>query len=107
MPGGFIGAGGKTVIPAKASAKISMRLVPDQRPDEIFKLYSDFVMKNVPHGIDIKIKSFSMADPIVIRTDNKFVHAAKDAMRDVFQKETVFIRSGGSIPIVADFERHL
>jgi len=107
MPGGFIGAGGKTVIPAKASAKISMRLVPDMRPDEIFKLYSDFVHSIVPKGIEIKIKSFSMADPIVINTDNKYVKASTAAMKDVFNKETVFIRSGGSIPIVADFEKHL
>jgi len=107
MPGGFIGAGGKTVIPAKASAKISMRLVPDMRADEIFKLYSDFVQSIVPKGIEIKIKSFSMADPIVINTDNKYVKASTAAMKDVFNKETVFIRSGGSIPIVADFEKHL
>jgi acetylornithine deacetylase/succinyl-diaminopimelate desuccinylase-like protein len=107
MPGGFIGAGGKTVIPAKASAKISMRLVPDQRPDEIFKIYSDFVKSLVPRGIELKIKSFSMADPIVINTDNKFVKASTAAMKDVFHKETVFIRSGGSIPIVADFEKNL
>ncbi len=107
MPGGFIGAGGKTVIPAKAAAKISMRLVPDMRPDEIFKLYSDFVQSMVPKGIEIKIKSFSMADPIVINTDNKYVKASTAAMKDVFHKETVFIRSGGSIPIVADFEKHL
>jgi acetylornithine deacetylase/succinyl-diaminopimelate desuccinylase-like protein len=107
MPGGFIGAGGKTVIPAKAAAKISMRLVPDMRPDEIFKLYSDFVQSLVPKGIEIKIKSFSMADAIVINTDNKYVKASTAAMKDVFHKETVFIRSGGSIPIVADFEKHL
>ena len=107
MPGGFIGAGGKTVIPAKAAAKISMRLVPDMRPDEIFKLYSDFVRSLVPKGIELKIKSFSMADPIVINTDNKFVKASTAAMKDVFHKETVFIRSGGSIPVVADFEKHL
>ena len=107
MPGGFIGAGGKTVIPAKASAKISMRLVPDMRPDEIFKMYSDFVQSLVPKGIEIKIKSFSMADPIVINTDNKYVKASTAAMKDVFHKETVFIRSGGSIPVVADFEKHL
>src|SRR5207302_11212135 len=107
IPGGFVGAGGKTVIPARASAKISMRLVPDMRPDEIFKLYSDFVQSIVPKGIEIKIKSFSMADPIVINTDNKYVKASSAAMKDVFNKETVFIRSGGSIPIVADFEKHL
>jgi len=107
MPGGFIGAGGKTVIPAKAAAKVSMRLVPDQRPDEIFKLYSEFVKSLVPKGIELKIKQFSIADPIVIKTDNKYVKASTDAMKEVFGKETVYIRSGGSIPIVADFEKFL
>ncbi|MDP9267439.1 MAG: dipeptidase [Acidobacteriota bacterium] len=107
MPGGFIGTGGKTVIPAKAAAKVSMRLVPDQRPDEIFKLYSEFVKSIVPKGIELKIKQFSIADPIVIKTDNKYVQASTVAMKEVFNKETVYIRSGGSIPIVADFEKFL
>lgn len=107
MPGGFVGAGAKTVIPARASAKISMRLVPDQRPDEIYKLFCDYVKSIVPHGIQINIRSWSLADPIIIRTDNHFVHAAKDAMKEIFGKETVYIRSGGSIPVVADFEKHL
>ncbi|MBV8207877.1 MAG: dipeptidase [Acidobacteria bacterium] len=107
MPGGFIGAGAKTVIPSKASAKISMRLVPDQRPDEIFKLYSEFVRSLTPAGIQLSIKQWSLADPIVVRTDNQFVRASAEAMRQVFGKDTVFIRSGGSIPVVADFEKAL
>jgi acetylornithine deacetylase/succinyl-diaminopimelate desuccinylase-like protein len=107
MPGGFIGAGGKTVIPARAAAKISMRLVPDQRPDKIFKQYSKFVNKLVPKGIHLKIKQFSVADPIVVKTNNPFVKASTEAMKEVFHKDTVYIRSGGSIPIVADFEKHL
>ena len=107
IPGGFVGAGGKTVIPARAAAKISMRLVPDQEPAEIYDRFSAFVQKNVPAGITLKIKQFSMADPIVVRTDNHFVRAASAAMKEVFGKDTVFIRSGGSIPIVADFEKSL
>lgn len=107
MPGGFVGAGAKTVIPARASAKISMRLVPNQRPDEIFKLYSDYVKSITPRGIQISIRQLSGADPMLIRTDNSFVQASKQAMKEVFGKNTVFIRSGGSIPVVADFEKHL
>jgi acetylornithine deacetylase/succinyl-diaminopimelate desuccinylase-like protein len=107
MPGGFIGAGAKTVIPARASAKVSMRLVPDQQPQKIFKLYSKFVQKSVPKGISINIRQYSLADPIVIKTNNRFVQASTQAMKEVFNKDTVFIRSGGSIPVVADFERHL
>src|SRR5437764_6899394 len=107
MPGGFTGAGAKTVIPAKASAKISMRLVPDMDPDDILKRYSQYVNSLTPKGIQFKIKCWSMAEPIVIRTDNKFVKASTEAMKEVFNKETVYIRSGGSVPIVGDFEKHL
>jgi acetylornithine deacetylase/succinyl-diaminopimelate desuccinylase-like protein len=107
MPGGFTSAGAKTVIPARASAKVSMRLVPDQRPDQIWKLFNDYVQKLAPRGIEIKIRQWSLADPIVVRTDNHFVRASAQAMHDVFKKDTVYIRSGGSIPIVADFEKSL
>jgi acetylornithine deacetylase/succinyl-diaminopimelate desuccinylase-like protein len=107
MPGGFTGYGAKTVIPARASAKVSMRLVPDQRPDEIWKIYNDYVQSIVPKGIEVKIKQWSIADPIVVSTDNKYIKASAQAMHDVFKKDTVYIRSGGSIPIVADFEKAL
>jgi acetylornithine deacetylase/succinyl-diaminopimelate desuccinylase-like protein len=107
MPGGFVAAGAKTVIPARAAAKISMRLVPDQRPDEIYKLYSDYVRSLTPAGIKMNIKLWSSADPIVVRTDNHFVRSSAQAMHEVFGKDTVYIRSGGSIPIVADFEKSL
>jgi acetylornithine deacetylase/succinyl-diaminopimelate desuccinylase-like protein len=107
MPGGFVGAGAKTVIPARAAAKVSMRLVPDQRPNEIYKLYSDYVRSLVPPGIQLNIRQWSLADPIVVRTDNHFIRTAAAAMHDVFHKDTVYMRSGGSIPIVADFEKVL
>ena len=107
MPGGFIGAGAKTVIPAKATAKISLRLVPDMTPQKSFDLYSDFVQSLCPKGIELDVRLIHSGDPIVIGTDNPFVQAATAAMHQVFGKETVFIRSGGSIPIVGDFERHL
>jgi acetylornithine deacetylase/succinyl-diaminopimelate desuccinylase-like protein len=107
MPGGFTGAGAKTVIPARASAKISMRLVPAMDPEDIFKRYSQYVNSLAPRGIKINIKCWSMAEPIVIRTDNKFVKASTEAMKEVFNKDTVYIRSGGSVPIVGDFEKHL
>jgi acetylornithine deacetylase/succinyl-diaminopimelate desuccinylase-like protein len=107
MPGGFVGAGAKTVIPAKASAKISMRLVPSMKPDEVLQNYKDYVMSLVPRGIQLNIKVYSTGDPIVIPTNNPFVKASTEAMKEVFGKETVFIRSGGSIPIVAEFDKHL
>ena len=107
MPGGFIGAGAKTVIPARASAKVSMRLVPDMNPEEIFKRYSQYVNSLTPKGIQVKIKCWSMAEPIVIRTDNRFVKASTEAMKEVFDRDTVYVRGGGSVPIVGDFEKHL
>ena len=107
MPGGFTGAGAKTVIPAKASAKVSMRIVPDMRPDETFKLYHDYVMSIVPAGIEMRVKLLSMGEPSIIPTDNKYIKAATEAMKEVFKKDTVYIRSGGSIPIVAEFQNHL
>ncbi len=104
MPGGFVASGAKTVIPARASAKVSMRLVPNQDPDDILKRYLAYVKKLTPKGIELNIKVYSKGPACVVSTDNRFIKAATDAMRDVFKKETVFIRSGGSIPIVTDFQ---
>jgi acetylornithine deacetylase/succinyl-diaminopimelate desuccinylase-like protein len=107
MPGGFIGAGAKTVIPAKATAKISMRLVPDMTPAETFEQYKKFVLSLQPKGISLDVRLIHAGDAIVIGTDNPYVRAATKALHEVWKKETVFIRSGGSIPIVGDFERGL
>jgi len=107
MPGGFVAPGAKTVIPAKASAKISMRLVPNQNPDDILKKYENFVKSITPKGIQIKIKVHSKGEAIVVGTENKYIKAATEALHDVFKKDTVYIRSGGSIPIVTDFENVL
>jgi acetylornithine deacetylase/succinyl-diaminopimelate desuccinylase-like protein len=107
MPGGFVAPGAKTVIPARASAKVSMRLVPNQDPDDILKKYTNYVKKLTPKGIDIHIKVHSKGPACVVGTDTPYVKAAKEAMHEVFKKDTVFIRSGGSIPIVADFQNVL
>jgi acetylornithine deacetylase/succinyl-diaminopimelate desuccinylase-like protein len=107
MPGGFIGAGAKTVIPARAVAKVSMRLVPDQTPAEAFAQYKSYVESLCPAGITLDIRLIHSGDPIVVSTDNPYVRAATRAMHDVFHADTVFIRSGGSIPIVGDFVREL
>jgi acetylornithine deacetylase/succinyl-diaminopimelate desuccinylase-like protein len=107
MPGGFIGAGAKTVIPAKATAKISFRLVPDMSPQEVFAQYKSFIESLRPKGIELRVRLIHSGDPIVVSTDNLYIRAATHALKQVFGKETVFIRSGGSIPIVGDFERHL
>ncbi len=107
MPGGFTGAGAKTVIPARATAKISMRLVPDQTPAEAFAQYKSFVESICPAGIALDVRLIHAGDPIVVSTDNPYVRAATDAMHSVFEKNTVFVRGGGSIPIVGDFIREL
>jgi acetylornithine deacetylase/succinyl-diaminopimelate desuccinylase-like protein len=107
MPGGFIGAGAKTVIPARAVAKISMRLVPDQKPAEAFAQYKAYVESLCPEGIKLEVRLIHSGDPIVVSTDNRYVRMATEAMREVFGKETVFVRGGGSIPIVGDFIREL
>jgi acetylornithine deacetylase/succinyl-diaminopimelate desuccinylase-like protein len=107
MPGGFVAPGAKTVIPAKASAKVSMRLVPDQNADDILKKYTDYVMSLQPKGIQLKIKVHSKGPAIVVGTKNKFVKAATHALHEIFAKDTVYTRSGGSIPIVAQFANDL
>jgi acetylornithine deacetylase/succinyl-diaminopimelate desuccinylase-like protein len=107
MPGGFVAAGAKTVIPARASAKVSMRLVPKQDPDDILKKYTEFVKKLTPKGIQINIKVHSKGPACVVNTDNKYARASVEAMHEIFGKDTVYIRSGGSIPIVTQFEEDL
>jgi acetylornithine deacetylase/succinyl-diaminopimelate desuccinylase-like protein len=107
MPGGFTGVGAKTVIPAKALAKVSLRLVPDMTPAETFALYKSYVESICPKGIVLEVRMIHSGDPVVVSTDNPFVRAATQAMHQVFAKETVFVRGGGSIPIVGDFIREL
>jgi acetylornithine deacetylase/succinyl-diaminopimelate desuccinylase-like protein len=107
MPGGFVGAGAKTVIPARASAKVSMRLVPNQKPEDIWNKYVKYVKKLTPKGVTVNIKKHSMGPASVIGTDNPYVKASTEAMKEIFKKETVYIRSGGSIPIVSDFQNEL
>lgn len=107
IPGGFTGAGAKTVIPAKALAKISMRLVPGMTPAEAFAQYKSYVEKIVPPGVDVSVRLIHSGDPCLIPVDNPYVQAATRAMHEVWGKDTVFIRSGGSIPIVGDFAKHL
>jgi acetylornithine deacetylase/succinyl-diaminopimelate desuccinylase-like protein len=105
--GGFQAPGAKTVIPARAAAKVSMRLVPNQDADDIFKKYSDYVKKITPKGIKINIKIHSKGPACVVNTDNPYARAAVEAMHEIFKKDTVYIRSGGSIPIVTQFDKDL
>lgn len=107
MPGGFIGAGAKTVIPAKALAKVSMRLVPNMTPAKAFEQYKSYVEKIAPAGVDVSVRLIHSGDACLIPVNNPYIQAATRALHEVWNKDTVFIRSGGSIPIVGDFEKHL
>src|ERR1700719_1464716 len=105
--GGFTGEGAKTVIPARAVAKISMRLVADQRPEEATAQLQKAIAAACPKGVTAEYKPIHSARPSLVNPDNRFIQAAAEAMKQVFGKETVYIRSGGSIPIVAAFDEFL
>lgn len=105
--GGFIGEGAKTVIPARALAKLSLRLVADQNPDEATAQLQKAIATACPKGVTAEYKPIHNAPPSLVNPDNRFIQAAAEAMKQVFGKETVYIRSGGSIPIVAAFDEHL
>jgi len=107
IAGGFTGAGAKTVIPARATAKVSMRMVPKQNPEKIIAAYKKFVADNTPAGIQTEVRVLSWGPAIMVNPDHPAIHVAASAFRDILGKETVFIRSGGSIPIVGDFAKHL
>jgi acetylornithine deacetylase/succinyl-diaminopimelate desuccinylase-like protein len=105
--GGFTGDGAKTVIPARAVAKISMRLVADQRPEEAIEQLQKALAAAVPLGIHAEFKVLHAAAPSLVNTDSRFIAKAADAMTAVFGAKTVYMRSGGSIPVVGHFDRYL
>jgi acetylornithine deacetylase/succinyl-diaminopimelate desuccinylase-like protein len=105
--GGFTGEGAKTVIPAVSTAKISMRLVPDMNPAEIIRLYKSYVKKITPKGIRTAVRILSSAPASVVSTDSRWIAAAGEALEQVFKKKTVYMRSGGSIPVVGTFQKFL
>jgi acetylornithine deacetylase/succinyl-diaminopimelate desuccinylase-like protein len=107
IAGGFTGAGAKTVIPAKATAKVSIRLVPRQDPDKVVAAFREFVKKKTPKGIKTEVRVLSASPGLVVNPDHPAIRIAAEAFSDIFEKPTVFIRSGGSIPIVGDFANHL
>jgi acetylornithine deacetylase/succinyl-diaminopimelate desuccinylase-like protein len=107
IAGGFTGAGAKTVIPAKAVAKVSIRLVPRQDPQKVIRAVQQFVKENAPRGIQCEVRVLSAGPGLMVKTDHPAIRVAAKAFSDIFGKETVFTRSGGSIPIVGDFATHL
>jgi acetylornithine deacetylase/succinyl-diaminopimelate desuccinylase-like protein len=104
---GFTGEGAKTVLPATAMAKISMRLVPDQDPQKIGDLFEAYVRKICPKTVELTITRMHGGNPWMTEFDNKYVRAAGRAIEQGFGKAPVFTREGGSIPVVATFQREL
>ncbi len=105
--GGYTGEGAKTVLPSKAHAKISMRLVPDQEPQEITDLFTKYFISIAPKSVKVKVIAHHGGEPAVTPTDSKAYHAASKAFEEVWGKSPIPTRDGGSIPIVALFKKEL
>lgn len=105
--GGYIGEGAKTVLPSKAFAKISMRLVPNQGSEKITELFKNHFESISPAGVKVEVKPHHGGEPVVTPTDSVAYLAAAKAMETTFGKKPIPTRGGGSIPIVALFEREL
>ena len=100
---GYTGEGAKTVLPSKAMAKVSMRLVPDQNPKRIEELFADYVHSISPPSVKVNVKNLHGGKPWVASLDHPALVAAANAIEKGFSKRPVFQREGGSIPVVATF----
>jgi acetylornithine deacetylase/succinyl-diaminopimelate desuccinylase-like protein len=105
--GGYIGEGAKTVLPSKASAKISMRLVPNQDSNEIAELFTKYFKSIAPKSVKVKVTAHHGGQPAVTPTDSKAFKAASKAFEEVWGKTPIPTRDGGSIPIVSLFKKEL
>jgi acetylornithine deacetylase/succinyl-diaminopimelate desuccinylase-like protein len=105
--GGFTGKGAKTIVPSMATAKISMRLVPNQDPKRISKEFTKYIKKLTPKSVKVIVRDLHCAYPVLTPLDDKAAIAASKAMEKAFGKKTVYIRDGGSIPIVTVFTKKL
>jgi acetylornithine deacetylase/succinyl-diaminopimelate desuccinylase-like protein len=104
---GFTGEGAKTVLPAIAMAKVSMRLVPDQHPDKVAQQFEAYLKKVAPKTVDVKLTRMHGGKPWMAEFDNKYVRAAGRAIEQGFGQQPVFNREGGSIPVVSTFQEEL
>jgi hypothetical protein len=102
--GGYIGEGAKTVLPSKAFAKISMRLVPNQSSEEISNLFAEHFKKIAPKGVRVKVTPHHGGEPVMVSTSSAAYLAAAKAMEETYGKKPIPTRGGGSIPIVALFK---
>jgi acetylornithine deacetylase/succinyl-diaminopimelate desuccinylase-like protein len=102
--GGFTGQGAKTVIPAEATAKVSMRLVPDQDVATILAAFEKRVRQLTTPGVEISVELLGSAAPVTCGVDHPAAQALRAAYKEAFGKETALIRVGGSIPVALDFQ---
>jgi succinyl-diaminopimelate desuccinylase len=107
LTSGYQGEGAKTVLPARASAKFSFRLVPNQNPSKITKSLKGFVEDRLPPGIEMELIDHHGAPGVVVELDSPYMRAAAKAIEAGFGREPVYIREGGSIPIVTTFSQEL
>jgi succinyl-diaminopimelate desuccinylase len=107
LTSGYQGEGAKTVLPARASAKFSFRLVPNQDPHNVAKTLQAFLEPRVPPGIKMELISFHGAPGVVVPLDSPYMDAAARAIEAGFGRRPVFIREGGSIPVVSTFHEKL
>ena len=107
MLGGFTGEGSKTVIPSKAMAKVSMRLVPKQVPEIIAQAFEDYIKRLTPSSVKVEVIRHGTGKPVLTARKHPAVSAAHEAITKGFGKAPVYIREGGSIPVVAMFEEKL
>jgi acetylornithine deacetylase/succinyl-diaminopimelate desuccinylase-like protein len=103
MWSGYTGEGSKTILPAFAAAKVSMRLVPDQDPVDLFPRFEAYVKKLAPAGVTVKVIDLHSAPPWITEPDHPMLEAARRALRRAWQRPPVMIREGGSIPVMATF----
>jgi acetylornithine deacetylase/succinyl-diaminopimelate desuccinylase-like protein len=107
IAGGFTGPGGKTVIPARATAKISMRLVPNQRPETVLRAFARKVQRLTPAGLRSEVRLVSSGAPLAVPPHAPALRSAARSLEEVFGRAPVYTRSGGSVPVAAEFQRVL
>ena len=105
MWSGYIGDGAKTVLPSFAAAKVSMRLVPDQDPNELFPRVEAHVQKLAPAGVTVKLTNMHGTMPFLTRADEPMLECARRALARAWAKPPALLREGGSIPVMATFQR--
>lgn len=107
MAGGHYGRGAKSIIPARALAKLSFRLVPDQDPQKVAQLFRDHIARVTPPAVRSSVRTFSAVKPALVDRNHPAVRAAALAYKRAFGALPIFLRSGGSIPVVSTFQETL